>query len=487
MQTCYTVRDMKSRMNREVHVRFCEKLGGRFPLLTRPLRLSSHWSRNLPNTRNEQAQTGLERFCSASPLSDLGSVVKKIILLTIACFCLGKAFAVDQTANYDLYENIDVIAKEEIKNSGTPSLQIAIGYKDRIVYEKAFGFSDLENQVSASTETKYRTASIAKWFTATSAMTLVEDGLLDLDKPVQEYCPSFPKKRWDINARQLLTHTAGIRGYFDFDELIQNSKDPKEIEKLQKKQLREELSLHTRYDDVIKPLDLFKDDPLIFEPASDWSYTSFGYRILACVMQGASDQEFQTLMEESIFKKSKMKNTIPDDAWAIVPSRAAGYRLHRDKSIRRADLRDVSENLPAGGYLSTASDLVRFALMFNRGLLTQEFKELMTSPVIVDYIDLESEKGWRDAMPNRAMYGYGVMLWSKYVPGMAGHTGRQAGAASILVLIPNKELSIAVMSNAKGWNGYLNFVMRLVDAIEKEGGVASLNKSIQPSAKASAD
>lgn len=405
--------------------------------------------------------------------------MRKIIVLTIACFGLGKVFAEVEKVNYVLYENIDVIAEEEIKNSGTPSLQIAIGYKDRIVYEKAFGFSDLENQVAASTETKYRTASIAKWFTATSAMTLVEDGLLDLDKPVHEYCPSFPQKRWNITARQLLTHTAGVRGYFDFEELIKNSKDPKEIETLQKKQLREELSLHTRYEDVVKPLDLFKDDPLVFEPASDWSYTSFGYRILACVMQGASSQIFQTLMEESIFKKSNMKSTVPDDAWAVIPKRSAGYRLYRDGSIRRADLRDVSENLPAGGYLSTASDLVRFALMFNRGLLTQKTKELMTSPVIVDDIDMASERGWRDAMPNRARYGYGVMLWSKYLPGMIGHTGRQAGAASILVLIPEKELSIAVMTNAKGWNGYLNFAMSLVETLQKESSLVSPDKTLQ--------
>lgn len=73
------------------------------------------------------------------------------------------------------------------------------------------------------------------------------------------------------------------------------------------------------------------------------------------------------------------------------------------------------------------------------------------------------------------------MLWSKYLPGMIGHTGRQAGSASILVLVPDKELSIAVMTNAKGWNGYLTFVMELVEAIEKLGGQTSLNMLIQPS------
>ncbi len=393
------------------------------------------------------------------------------LLFLVTILWLNNSFALE---NGYIFKKIDSLAEEEIKNSGTPSLQIAIGYKDQILYENAYGFSDLENKVLAKLETKYRTASIAKWFSATSAMTLVEADKLDLDKPVQTYCPAFPQKKWKLTTRQLLTHTAGIRGYLDFQELIKNNNDPKQVEILKFKQLQEELSQHTRYEEVTAPLNIFKDDPLIFEPGTDWSYTSFGYRILACVMEGASGQKFQTLIEDSIFKKSNMKNTLADDAWAIIPNRTSGYRLYRDGTIRRADSRDVSENLPAGGYLSTASDLVRFALTFNQGLVSQKVRELMVSPVAVDEIDTTSKKSWRDAMPNKTRYGYGIMLWSKYEPGMIGHTGRQAGAASILILIPDKEFSIAVMTNAKGWNGYLNFVMKLVDIIEESGGVTSL-------------
>lgn len=311
-----------------------------------------------------------------------------------------------------LYKQIDNLIEGEIRNSGTPSLQVAIGYKNKIVYENAFGFSDLENQVVAVIESKYRTASISKWFTATTAMTLVESGLLDLDKPVQTYCPKFPQKQWPITSRNLLTHTAGIRGYLDFEELIKNSDNPEQIEKLKYKQLKEDLSQHTRYEDVSTPLDLFMDDALIFTPASDWSYTSFGYRVLACVMEGASGKQFRALINESIFKKSNMKNTFPDDSWEIIPKRASGYRLSRDKTIRRADSRDVSENLPAGGHLSTASDLVRFALTYNRGLVSKETKTLMSLPVATKEIDIGSEKSWLDAMPNKSRYGYGVMLWS---------------------------------------------------------------------------
>ncbi|MCO7223675.1 serine hydrolase [Pleionea sp. CnH1-48] len=401
--------------------------------------------------------------------------MKKALVLFISTLCLNNGFTAEKQLDVHTQKEIARLASQELASTGTPSLQISIGYKDRIVYEDAFGFSDLENKVPASTKTKYRTASIAKWFTATSAMALAEEGKLDLDTPIQTYCPQFPEKQRKVTTRQLLTHTAGIRGYLDFSKLSEETQDLKELENLRKKELQEKLSQQTRYQDVITPLDVFKNDPLIFEPDTNWSYTSLGYRILACVMQGASGQKFRTLLKMSIFEKAKMNNTLADDAWAIIPHRAAGYRLNRDKTIRRADSRDVSENLPAGGYLSTSSDLVKFALTFNDSFILPKTKSLMTSPVLNESLDIKSKKSWRDAMPHKSRYGYGIMLWSKYVPGMIGHTGRQAGASSILILIPSKDLSIAVMTNAKGWNGYLNFTMKIVEAIEKSGGVASLS------------
>ncbi len=372
-----------------------------------------------------------------------------------------------------LHKEIAAAAELEMKNSGVPSLQIAIGLDNKIVYENAFGMSDIENQVQASTDTKYRTASVAKWFTATAAMKLVDDGLLNLDKPIQSYCTDFPEKKWSISSRQLLSHMAGIRGYIDFEEKLTSTTNKQETVQLELKQLREMVSLYRRYTDVIEPLELFKFDPLAFEPGSDWEYTSLGYRLLACVLQGAAGEDYRVLMDKLIFQTSGMTHTVADDAWSIIPHRATGYRLQRGKPLRRADMRDVSENLPAGGYLSTATDLVKFAQWYNGKAVSDDSKKRMTSTVAVERIDTDSPQSWRDAVPNQERYGYGVMLWSKYKAGMMGHTGRQAGAASIVILIPSEGLSIAVMTNTKGWNGYLSFVMTLVSIVDR----VNLNQS----------
>lgn len=72
------------------------------------------------------------------------------------------------------------------------------------------------------------------------------------------------------------------------------------------------------------PPDNFKDDPLKFEPGSDWLYTSFGYRLLGCVVAGAADGSNRRFTQDEVFQATAMTRTVPDDAWALVPHRASG-------------------------------------------------------------------------------------------------------------------------------------------------------------------
>lgn len=392
--------------------------------------------------------------------------IKSRTLFLLTAFYIGVASAESTTTHNDLQKKIEMAAAAEITRSKTPSLQISVGKGEQVIFEGAYGLADIENDVDASSASKYRTASVAKWFTATAAMQLYANGSLDLDAPIQKYCPEFPVKETPITARQLLTHTAGIRGYFDYEKALSTIENGAKIEQLQMRKLKEEVSFYTRYMDVLKPLDTFKDDPVIFTPGTDWEYTSFGYRVLACVMQGAAKMDYRQLMQELIFTPANMQNTEVDDAWKIIPGRVSGYHIDRGQPLRRGNMRDVSENLPAGGYLSTSSDLVRFALAFNRSLLPSSLKAQMTLPARSIKMDTYTAKSWRDAMPAADKYGFGVMLFSKYEDGMIGHTGRQDGGSAILILSPKSELAIAIMTNAKGWNGYLDFAMKIKGIVE---------------------
>ena len=364
-------------------------------------------------------------------------------------------------------EQIAEAAQAELLRSGTPSLQVAVGYDGAVIFERAFGLADVENSVIATAETKYRTASVSKWLTATAAMRLVEQGKLDLDKPVQTYCPQFPKKRRPVSTRQLLTHTSGIRHYADYDDELAAAKTDAERIQVEIRRYRDELGEYTRYTDLTAPLENFKNDALTFAPGTDWLYSSFGYRVLGCVLEGASGRSYRTLMDEEVFGPAGMNHTLADDAWAIVPHRASGYRLDREKPLRRADLRDVSENLPAGGHLTTATDITLFAQAFNSGrLVSADSVALMVRQTSAGAGPVEDYSSWRHAIPSAERYGYGVMFFPHENEQWIGHTGRQAGASAIIVLVPGSKISIAVLTNVKGWGGYMRFARTLRSIVE---------------------
>jgi serine beta-lactamase-like protein LACTB, mitochondrial len=361
----------------------------------------------------------------------------------------------------NLNDSISKIAQQEIVETGTPSLQIAIGLKGEIIYENAFGFADLENNIKATAQTKYRTASVTKWWTATLAMMLADSSKLDIDAPIQKYCSDYPSKNWEITTKQLLTHTSGVRHYTDYDALLAKAKTKEDTIEIDKRRYPDLLGLYTRYTDVITPLKNFKNEPLQFKPGTKWEYSSNGYRVLGCVIDGAGGLPYRQLMQKLIFTKAGMNNTVEDDNWAIVPNRASGYVVNNKKEIRRANMRDVSENLPAGGYLSTASDLAHFAIAFSHSkLVKSETVKIMTQSYFAKQLT-NTTASWIDAVPIKEKYGYGIMSLKDGSIEKFGHGGRQDGASAMVYYIPEYDLVIAVMTNAKGWNGFISFTKKL--------------------------
>jgi len=298
--------------------------------------------------------------------------------------------------------------------------------------------------VPVTAQSLFRTGSVAKWFTATAAMRLVENGKLDLDAPIQKYCPQFPQKPWPITSRQLLSHMAGIRhNYGDNDEKTDTEADRKALEELIQ---RERLTQYTRYTDVIKPLDTFKNDPLLFQPGTKTHYSSLGYRLLGCVLEGAAQTPYRNLMRELVFAPAGMTTITEDDAQAIVLNRVAGYSKRPDGTLIRAAFRDVSENLPAGGWLSNAEDLVRFVIAFQAGRLVKPATRdaMLKQPKLMDGTPAPNPMG-----DPRYYYGIGIMVGPAERPAHF-HTGGQSGASTLMFWFPDSQIAVALMTNKDG-------------------------------------
>ncbi|KAE9417472.1 hypothetical protein Angca_004383, partial [Angiostrongylus cantonensis] len=102
--------------------------------------------------------------------------------------------------------------------AGIPGLSVGVSVDGRTVWREGFGFANIESGSRCTADSIMRIASISKPITASITARLVQEGKLDLDKPIQTYLPEFPKKKFDgksvdITTRQLLSHTGGIRHY----------------------------------------------------------------------------------------------------------------------------------------------------------------------------------------------------------------------------------------------------------------------------------
>jgi serine beta-lactamase-like protein LACTB, mitochondrial len=298
-----------------------------------------------------------------------------------------------------------------------PGATFAIGRGGKIVWSEGFGLSDVENGVKAGPETQYRTASIGKSMTATAAMKLVEDGKLDLDAPIQKYCPRFPEKPWPITARDLISHTSGIRHYGGPNE-------------------QAELFNTKHYDHVSDAVDLFKDDPLKQQPGADMLYSTWGYVTLGCVLEGASGEEYRALMRHTIFDPAGMAHTRDDDPRAIVPHRARGY-IFEDGTLKVSRWVDMSSKMAAGGWITTAPDLVRFLNAWMEGKLISRagMKAMLTAYV------LPRHGGTVDG------FGMGWFLDDYHGMRAGLYGGGTPEVSGVVFFVPEKQLAVAGIFN----------------------------------------
>jgi serine beta-lactamase-like protein LACTB, mitochondrial len=362
----------------------------------------------------------------------------------LLAFLGWSAIAAAEGLSTSQIEQISTIAREARETGHLPALSVSV-VRDGKLWSGAFGSADLEQDVPASTQTLFRAASVGKWFTATAAMRLVEDGRLDLDSPVQKYCPQYPAKPWPVTSRQLLSHLAGVRHYYgDNGEKRDTEAERAELDA---RIARERAGQFVRYTDMLGPLEIFKDDPLLFEPGTKSRYSSLGYRLMGCVLEGAAKMPYRQLMRELVFAPAGMQSIIDDDARKVIPHRTAGYSRGPDGSILRAEFRDVSENLPAGGWLATSEDLAKFAAAFARGKIVKPATrdQMLRRPALNDGSPAPNPMGSPEYY-----YGTGVMVGPLTGRPAWFHTGGQSGATALLYWYPDSQVAVALMTNRDG-------------------------------------
>lgn len=241
---------------------------------------------------------------------------------------------------------------EELESSELlVGFQIAVSGNGRWVYSGAHGYADLEHRVAMQPGSRVAVASVTKAVTALSALALAEEGKLDLDAPVQHYLPDFPRKEREITARLLAECRSGLPHY-------PGDRGPDWYA----------THYYTHYEDITDALALFSQKPLVGEPGG-FQYSSYGFNLLAAIIQTASGERFQSFVEQRILSPMGLEETSFADVYDVVPDRARlyshfevahGARKPASTLRRVPDAWDYSYNAGGGGLWSSARDLVRF-------------------------------------------------------------------------------------------------------------------------------
>ncbi|MGW8265724.1 MAG: serine hydrolase domain-containing protein [Longimicrobiales bacterium] len=304
---------------------------------------------------------------------------------------------------------------DRMEEQTIPGLSVAVGVSGEIVWAEGFGWADLENRVSVWPATKFRIASISKSLTAGAVGRLLEEGKLDLDAPVQEYVPSFPCKEWPVTTRLLGGHLGGIRHYRD-----------REFESM------------VHYENVVDGLAIFAEDPLIHEPGTAYAYSTYGWNLISAVVQGAAGEPFLDYMRKVVFEPNGMSETVAEHVDSLIYHRSRAYLRNPDGRLVNAPYVDNSNKWSGGGFLSTASDLVRYGLAFLGGdfLDPQTIEVLWTSQHTRDGERTGYGIGWRESHEDGRRVIY--------------HTGGAVGGTTVLVIYPEEGVVVAILTNIQG-------------------------------------
>lgn len=300
-----------------------------------------------------------------------------------------------------------------------PGYVAGIYYKGDVLWTRATGVADLAANRLVRRETPFRIASISKSLTAVGLLTMNEMRMVNLTDDVRKYCSTFPAKQWPVNLQQLLWNLGGVRSYRTDDPTDANNT--------------------THYSSVTQAIAKFGADPLVHPPGTKFLYTTYGYNLVGCAMEGVAGMPYEKWMLDKVLATVGMTNTVPDNGLGLSARRAKGYRKTATGEIEDCTASDNTAKIPGGGWVSTVDDLLKFAEgIFREQLLRSESIELM----------------WTSAkLRSGANTGYG-MGWSlaKAPEGDREiyHTGGQQGASTIIYLRPEHDFAFVWLTNLEG-------------------------------------
>jgi CubicO group peptidase (beta-lactamase class C family) len=336
------------------------------------------------------------------------------------------------TARTDRYaepvENARQLARALVSGDNLPGLSVAISVNGDIVWAEGFGWADVETRTPVTPLTRFRLGALSKPLTAVGAALLHDRGRLDLDAPIQQYVPRYPRKQWTVTARQLLSDVAGvhrIRG--DNNDAMPDS----------------------HCESVDEAVEMLAGDPLLFEPGTQYRYSIWGWVLVSAAIEGASGEAFDGFMARQVFEPLGMGRTVAAEVDGL-----------EDVAHGTGPPPDYSCVAGGGAFLSTPSDLVRLgSTMVTPGFLRAgTAAAFQTTPHLASGAPTTYALGW--TVKTVQVAGAPTRVVS--------HRGSPAGGSVSLLTFPDLGLAVAAAANVADAKGVDPFALQVADAFARK-------------------
>ncbi len=360
------------------------------------------------------------------------------ILLIFAVWLLQIAFCTDALAVVHGGLNSETVLNKhysEVRNQTLPliekvktkykvnGLSIALVDGDELVWAEGFGFADIKKKRKATAGTIYRIGSISKPITATAVMQMAQNGLIDIDKPLQTYLPEFSilsrfnATAKDVTIRNILTHHSGL---------------PTD--------LRKGMWTDATINSVAEQL---QHEYLAYPPNMIFNYSNIGYTLLGHMLQKVSGEDFASYMSGHLLKPLGMRSTDYVVRSDMRSRMSRGYK--GKKAVRLPKIRD----LPAFSMYSNVLDISR--------LIRTYLQEGSLDGMIILHPDTAKKiftiQNNDVALDMSVQYGLGWYIKHATVKGaqrVVRHGGDTMLFSSEVMMLPENSLGVVILANTTG-------------------------------------
>ncbi len=328
------------------------------------------------------------------------TVVTTILVLTLSL--IGFAQSNFDKTKLDNYFNA---LEQNNKFMGS----VAVSKNGEIIYTKSIGFADIENNLKATENSKYRIGSITKSFTTVLVLKAIEQHKLDLNQSTDKWFPTI-KNTKQITVKHLLSHRSGIHNFTNDKDYLTYNTQPKTEKEM---------------------VEIIAKGGSDFQPGSKAEYSNSNFVLLTYILEKTFNKSYSELLQEYIIKPIDLTSTYVFEKINTSNNECKSYKFV--SSWKEETETNYTIPLGAGAITSTPSDLAKFAdALFDGKLLKSESLEIM--------------KTVKDG------YGIGLFQIPFYNSIGYGHTGGIDGFSSVYSHFPDDKISYALISNGANMN-----------------------------------